>query len=100
MAIKCIKMITGEELIADVDFKDNHISVSQPFILSMMKDPSNPDGDPQLGLFPYVPYVLNHTIIVAPERIIWAAELPESMIKDYHNAKYNLEKTKASLEVQ
>jgi len=99
MSIKCIKLITGEELIADVTVPDgqNSVNIKSPFALSMMRDPKDPKAELQLALFPYAPYVFNHTIMVDPSKVIWAADIPETMIIDYNNALVRLESTRQSM---
>jgi len=94
MTIKCVKLQTGEELIAETSMLGSSVNIIQPFILQMMKDPNDPSGEVQLALFPYVPYVKEHTIMVDASKIIWVAELPDSMIADYKNAKKKLETTR------
>jgi hypothetical protein len=86
MSIKILKLITNEELVADIVVRGSSVTLSKPFLLTMAKNPENPSGELQLALFPYVPYVKDHTIDVDISNIIWEAELPEGMIKDYLNA--------------
>ena len=94
MTIKCVKLQTGEELIAETSMLGSSVNIIKPFILQMMKDPNDPAGELQLALFPYVPYVKEHTIMVDASKIIWVADLPDSMISDYNNAKKRLEATR------
>ena len=94
MSIKCVKLQTGEELVAETNMIGSSVNIIKPFILQMMKDPNDPAGELQLALFPYVPYVKEHTIMVDASKIIWVADLPDSMIADYSNALRKLESTR------
>ena len=85
--IKILKLQTGEELVADMTMDASSIKLVRPFILTMA--PNREPGFEQemtLALFPYAPYVVNHTIEVDASKVMWIAELPDSMIADYTRA--------------
>jgi hypothetical protein len=93
MTTKILKLISGEELIADVVIGKEEITVQKPFHLSMARDPKNPEGDLQLALFPYSPYVIKHTLHINKNKIIWMEDAHDSMIKDYARAIASLQIT-------
>jgi hypothetical protein len=93
MIVKILKLSTGEELVAGVDVLGEVVTLTKPFLLTMAKDPNNPGGEMQLALFPYAPYVKDHTIKIDMKHLIWFAELPDTMIKDYNNALTSLKVT-------
>jgi hypothetical protein len=93
MSVKILKLLTGEELVADVKVLDDVVTLDKPFLLTMAKDPNDPTGEMQLALFPYAPYVKDHIIQVDVKHLIWFAELPDTMIKDYKNALVSLKIT-------
>jgi hypothetical protein len=93
MATKILKLISGEELIADVAVGREEVTVQKPFHLSMARDPEKPDGDLQLALFPYSPYIVDHTLHINKNNIIWMEEAHDSMIKDYARAIASLKIT-------
>jgi hypothetical protein len=85
--IKIVKLMTGEEVIAEMSMEDSSIKLVKPFVLQIA--PNNaPDnkGEVGLALFPYAPYVLDHVITVDAAKVLWIAELPESMKLDYNRA--------------
>jgi hypothetical protein len=90
MTIKILKLVTGEELVADITFKAPIYKLVKPFALQMARDPNNENGQMQLALFPYAPYTKDHTVNIKQENVIWFEALPESMIKDYNTALVNL----------
>lgn len=91
--IKILKLVTGEELVGDVNRVQSTITISKPFMITMARDPANPSGDMQLALFPYVPYVKDHKLQINEKNIIWMTELVDSMVKDYNNALESLKIT-------
>ena len=91
LMIKILKLQTGEELVADMTMDMSSIKLVRPFVLTMA--PNREPGFEQemtLALFPYAPYVVNHTIEVDAAKVMWVAELPESMIADYNRALTSL----------
>ena len=91
--VKILKLLSGEELIADVVVGREEVTIQKPFHLSMARDPKNPEGDLQLALFPYSPYVVNHTLHINKNNVIWMEEPHDSMIKDYARALASLKIT-------
>ena len=90
MTIKILKLVTGEELVADITFKTPIYKLVKPFALQMARDPNNENAPLQLALFPYAPYTKDHTVRIKQENVVWFEELPDSMIKDYNTALVNL----------
>jgi len=94
MTIKILKLITGQELVADITVNDPVYKLVKPFALQMARDPNDEKGPLQLALFPYAPYTKDHTLHIRKENVVWFEELPESMIKDYNSALINLSDVK------
>ena len=90
MTIKILKLVSGEELVADITFNAPIYKLVKPFALQMARDPNNESGPLQLALFPYAPYTKDHTLHIKQENVVWFEGLPESMIKDYNTALVNL----------
>jgi hypothetical protein len=90
MTIKILKLLTGEELVADITFNAPIYKLVKPFALQMARDPNDEKGPLQLALFPYAPYTKDHTLRIKQENVVWFEDLPESMIKDYNTALVNL----------
>ena len=62
--IKIVKLITGEELIADVTGGDVYVTLSKPCSLQMVPSRKDPD-QPIMGMFPYAAYTEDHCIDVS-----------------------------------
>ena len=61
--IKIVKLITGEELIADVTADGITMTLSKPCALQMVPSRKDPD-QPMMGMFPYADYTEDHCINV------------------------------------
>jgi|688.fasta_scaffold329817_1 hypothetical protein len=90
MTIKILKLVSGEELVADITLNASIYKLVKPFALQMARDPNSDSGQMQLALFPYAPYTKDHTVHINREKVVWSEELPESMIMDYETALINL----------
>jgi hypothetical protein len=83
--IKIVKLITGEELIADVTGDGITMTLSKPCALQMMPSPNNPDQH-MIGLFPYAAYAENHSIDVDVDKIVWNASPVRELYNQYNSA--------------
>ena len=82
--IKIVKMITGEELIADVTGSEI-LTLSKPCVLQMVPSRQNPD-QPMMGMFPYAPYTEDHCLDVDVEKIVWDAKPVKELYNQYNSA--------------
>ena len=83
--IKIVKLITGEELIADVTGGDITLTLSKPCVLQMVPSRQNPD-QPMMGMFPYAPYTEDHSIDVDIDKIVWDANPVKELYNQYNSA--------------
>jgi len=83
--IKIVKLITGEELIADVTGGDITLTLSKPCVLQMVPSRQNPD-QPMMGMFPYAPYTEDHSIDVDVVKIVWDANPVKELYNQYNSA--------------
>ena len=82
--IKVVKLVTGEELIADVAGSEI-LTLSKPCVLQMVPSRQNPE-QPMMGMFPYAPYTEDHTIEVDRARIVWSANPVKELYNQYNSA--------------
>ena len=82
--IKVVKLITGEELIADVTGSEI-LTLNKPCVLQMVPSRQNPD-QPMMGMFPYAPYTEDHSIEVCRSRIVWDAKPVKELYNQYNSA--------------
>jgi hypothetical protein len=83
--IKIVKLITGEELIADVTGSDITMTLSKPCALQMVPSRNNSD-QPMMGMFPYAPYTEDHCIDVDVDKIVWVANPVKELYNQYNSA--------------
>jgi hypothetical protein len=83
--IKIVKLITGEELIADVTGGDITITLNKPCVLQVVPSRQNPD-QPMMGMFPYAPYTEDHSIDVDVDKIVWDAKPVKELYNQYNSA--------------
>lgn len=75
-------MVTGEELIGDVEFNGSY-TVKKPCFIQMMA--GREPGQTMMGLVPYAMYVEDHTITLAKESVIWVAKPVKEMYNQYNH---------------
>ena len=83
--IKIVKLITGEELIADVTAGDATMTLSKPCVLQMVPSRSNPE-QPMMGMFPYASYAEDHSIDGDVDKIVWDAKPVKELYNQYNSA--------------
>jgi len=83
--IKIVKLITGEELIADVTVNGNIMTLSKPCALQMVPSRKDPD-QPMMGMFPYAAYTEDHCIDVDIDKIVWDANPIKELYNQYNSA--------------
>ena len=83
--IKIVKLVTGEELIADVTVNSITMTLSKPCSLQMVPSRQNPD-QPMMGMFPYAAYTEDHSIDVDINNIIWTANPIKELYNQYNSA--------------
>lgn len=81
--IKILKLVTGEEIIADVTTNDDFLKLDKPCALQIFPSRSDPQ-QPQMALIPYAAYTEDHVVNVKETDVIWS----EPPIKELYN-QYN-----------
>jgi len=82
--IKVIKLVTGEEVIGDLEIDDGLITIEKPCALMLIASKSSPDNH-SMALVPYAGYAKDHTIVVKENAIIWSAELQDDVYNQYNS---------------
>lgn len=85
--IKILKLVTGEELLGDVDEianQLNQLKFVKPCILQLVPSRNNPE---QVGmaLIPYASYAKDHTIMVDKDSVVWEQE-PMDEVRNQYNS--------------
>lgn len=79
MTIRCFKLVTGEEVIADVDVNtDGSFKLEKPALVILQQ---NQDGSYGVGLAPFMTYAKNITL--RDTSIVAEAELNTALENEY-----------------
>lgn len=81
--IKIVKLITGEELIGNVDRNSDFVIINKPCILQIVPSRNNPE-QPMMALIPYASYCEKHRVTISLDKVIWE----ESPVQELYN-QYN-----------
>lgn len=84
--IKIVKLITGEELIADTTANHSSITLKQPCAIQLMPSRTDP-GQTMMGLIPYASYTENFEVTVTHDKVIWQ-EVPSKEIYNQYNSAF------------
>lgn len=81
--IKVIKLVTGEEIVGDLKYDGDKITITKPCAVMLVSSRSTPDNH-SMALVPYAGYTLDHTIEIVKNHIVWTAELQEDVYNQYN----------------
>jgi len=82
--IKIVKLITGEELIADATVDHNGITLKQPCAIQLM--PGLAEGQTMMGLIPYASYTEDFQVTVSLDKVIWQEKPSKEIYNQYNSA--------------
>jgi len=83
--VKCVKLISGEELIADIDEGiEGLVILKKPLLIMMVPNQSNQFG---IGLAPFCPYAQDGDIPVRSGAVISIFE-PDTGMKNEYNVRF------------
>ena len=82
--IKIIKLLTGEELIGDVEDKGLSYSVKNAVLIALVPSRTNPQ-QPSIGLAPWMPYAENEPVMISKQSIVYEAKPIKEMINNYNS---------------
>lgn len=82
--IKIIKLVTGEEIVADVTEQDQNYTLEKPVVLQLIASRSTPE-QPQMALIPYAAYTEDHSVTVSKSNIVWTEEPVKELYNQYNS---------------
>ena len=86
--IKCIRIITGEDVIADYSEQDGLIKLENPLRVSMV--PGGANGQPNFGFMPF-PLVSNDKVIeIQSDKVVFVCEPAEEFLEQYNSIFGNI----------
>jgi hypothetical protein len=85
MAIEIVKLITGEEVVADTfDAATITLTLKKPCIIQLVPSRQNPEQT-MMGLFPYAAYTEDHEIEIQKSQIVWRAKPVKELYNQYNS---------------
>ena len=83
--IKCIKLISGEEIIADIDESiDGLVILKKPLLIMMVPNQTNQFG---IGLAPFCPYAQDEALPVRAGAVVSIFE-PDATMRNEYNIRF------------
>ena len=83
--VKCIKLISGEEIIADIDESiEGLVILKKPLLIMMVPNQNNQFG---IGLAPFCPYAAGGDIPVRAGAVVSIFE-PDAGMKNEYNVRF------------
>lgn len=83
--VKCIKLISGEEIIADIDESlDGLVLLKKPSLIMMIPNQTNQFG---IGLAPFCPYAKDEVVPIRAGAIVTIFE-PDTGMKNEYNTRF------------
>lgn len=84
MAIKGMKLVTGEEIIADVENSgDNRFKLTNPVQLRVVP-PQLAGGSPSMGFVPFPPFgEQKQNVLIEPLHVVYTYDPVEDIISNY-----------------
>ncbi len=81
--IKGVKLLTGEEIVADVTVDENSKMLSMKNPLTVILQPT-PTGEMTIRFFPFAPYAENHTVSLSVEKTVYVIDVDEGLKNQYN----------------
>lgn len=82
MAIKTLKLITGEDVIADCTFQDDKIILENPVQVTLV--PTRTSNQPNFGFVPFPLTSNDKKITIGVNHVIFSAEPAEEFLTQYN----------------
>ena len=77
MAIRLVKVITGEEVIADIELENGIYTLKNPVRIVMARD--------GMGIVPWSPFIKEQKVTLRYDHVIFTAELDDEVYNGYNS---------------
>jgi hypothetical protein len=84
MAIKLLRLKSGEDIVADIDENEEFITIENPAQVVPMGDPKG--GQMQMGFGPWVPFNKGKTVEIPRDWIVFIVEPADDIVDNYRQA--------------
>lgn len=83
MTIQIVKLITGEEIIGDVNLSGDY-TIKKPCVVQLVASRQDPT-QPMISLIPYAFFTEEHSITVPVNFIVWVSKPVKELYNQYNN---------------
>ena len=84
MAIKLLRLKSGEDIVADIDENQEYIMLENPAQVVPMGDPKG--GNIQMGFGPWVPFNKGKTVEIPRDWVVFIVEPADDIVDNYRQA--------------
>ena len=82
MAIKLVRLKSGEDLVADIDINTDAVTLENQAMIMPVGNPGA-DGQVQMGFGPWVPFAKSKTFEVPREHVVFIADPADDIVNNY-----------------
>ena len=82
MAIKLVRLKSGEDLVADIDINTDTVTLENPAMIMPVDNP-DPGDQVQMGFGPWVPFAKSKTFEVPREHVVFIADPADDIVNNY-----------------
>ena len=84
MAIRLLRLKSGEDIVADIDENEEFITLENPAQIMPMGDPRG--GNVQMGFGPWVPFTNQKEIEISRDWVVFVVEPAKDIVNNYRQA--------------
>ena len=84
MAIRMLRLKSGEDVVADIDENQEYIMLENPAQVVPMGDPKG--GNIQMGFGPWVPFNKGKTVEIHRDWVVFIIEPADDIVDNYRQA--------------
>ena len=84
MAIRMLRLKSGEDVVADIDENQEYIMLENPAQVVPMGDPKG--GNIQMGFGPWVPFNKGKTVEIPRDWVVFIIEPADDIVDNYRQA--------------
>jgi len=81
MAVKIVRLKSGEDVVADIDENADTITMENPTVIVPMSDPNSEQI--KMGVAPWAPFIAKQKVEISRDWIVFIADADEALASNY-----------------
>jgi|TARA_B100002003_G_C14118479_1_gene537951 hypothetical protein len=81
MAVKIVRLKSGEDVVADIDENADTITMENPTVIVPMSDPNSEQI--KMGVAPWAPFIAKQKVEISRDWIVFIADADEALARNY-----------------